>query len=192
MSILKFLKSNIRNLVFLAFAALLFFSPDAKTIVIKGLLLTGLYHADAPDSSVKDHSSAPEVIFRSQDGEVINIQKDTGTVYFINFWATWCPPCRAEMPSINALSSKIMNKKNVKFIMVDVDNKLNSSVKYMQKRGMNLEVYAAISSIPDVLFNGTLPTTVIIDSKGKIVFTHTGVANYDSVEMINFINTLVP
>lgn len=192
MSILKFLKSNISNLVFLAFAALLFFSPDAKTIVIKGLLLTGLYHADAPDSSVKDHSSAPEVIFRSQDGEVINIQKDTGTVYFINFWATWCPPCRAEMPSINALSSKIMNKKNVKFIMVDVDNKLNSSVKYMQKRGMNLEVYAAISSIPDVLFNGTLPTTVIIDSKGKIVFRHTGVANYDSVEMINFINTLVP
>ncbi len=192
MSILKFLKSNISNLVFLAFAALLFFSPDAKTIVIKGLLLTGLYHADAPDSSVKDHSSAPEVIFRSQDGEVINIQKDTGTVYFINFWATWCPPCRAEMPSINALSSKIMNKKNVKFIMVDVDNKLNSSVRYMQKRGMNLEVYAAISSIPDVLFNGTLPTTVIIDSKGKIVFRHTGVANYDSVEMINFINTLVP
>jgi len=192
MSILKFLKSNISNLVFLAFAALLFFSPDAKTIVIKGLLLTGLYHADAPDSSVKDHSSAPEVIFRSQDGEVINIQKDTGTVYFINFWATWCPPCRAEMPSINALSSKIMNKKNVKFIMVDVDNKMDSSEKYMQKRGMNLEVYAAISSIPDVLFNGTLPTTVIIDSKGKIVFRHTGVANYDSVEMINFINTLVP
>lgn len=192
MSILKFLKSNISNLVFLAFAALLFFSPDVKTIVIKGLLLTGLYHADAPGSSVKDHSSAPEVIFRSQDGEVINIQKDTGTVYFINFWATWCPPCRAEMPSINALSSKIMNKKNVKFIMVDVDNKLNSSVNYMQKREMNLEVYAAISSIPDVLFNGTLPTTVIIDSKGKIVFRHTGVANYDSVEMINFINTLVP
>lgn len=192
MSILKFLKSNISNLVFLAFAALLFFSPDAKTIVIKGLLLTGLYHADAPDSSVKDHSSAPEVIFRSQNGEVINIQKDTGTVYFINFWATWCPPCRAEMPSINALSSKIMNKKNVKFIMVDVDNKMDSSEKYMQKRGMNLEVYAAISSIPDVLFNGTLPTTVIIDSKGKIVFRHTGVANYDSVEMINFINMLIP
>lgn len=192
MSILKFLKSNISNLLFLAFAAFLFFSPDAKTILIKGLLLTGLYHADAPDSSLKDHSSAPEAIFRSQNGEVINIQKNTGKVYFINFWATWCPPCRAEMPSINALSSKIMNKENVKFIMVDVDNKMDSSVKYMQKRGMNLEVYTAISSIPDVLFNGTLPTTVIIDSKGKIVFRHTGVANYDSEEMINFINTLVP
>lgn len=192
MSILKFLKSNISNLIFLSVAALLFFSPDAKTILIKGLLLTGLYHADAPDSSITNHSTAPEVIFRSQDGEVINIRKDTGKVYFINFWATWCPPCRAEMPSINSLSSKIMNKENVKFIMVDVDNKMSSSVKYMQNRGMNLKVYTAISSIPDELFNGTLPTTVIIDSKGKIIFRHTGIADYDSAEMINFINTLVP
>lgn len=192
MGILKFLKSNMSSLLFLSFGALLFFSPDAKTLLIKGLLLTGLYHADAPDSSVKNHSSAPEVIFQSQNGEVINIQKDTGKVYFINFWATWCPPCRAEMPSINALSSKIADKENVKFIMVDVDNKMESSVKYMQKKGMNLEVYTAISSIPDVLFNGTLPTTVIINSKGKIVFRHTGIADYNSTEMINFINTLAP
>lgn len=191
MNLLKFLRSNISNILFFSFTAILFFSNDARTLIIKGLLLTGLYNADAPDSGKTDYSTAPEIIFRSQSGEIVNIRKDKGTVYFINFWATWCPPCRAEMPSINALSSKIMNKDKVKFILVDVDNKMDASVRFMQKRKMDLQVYNAVSSIPETLFNGTLPTTVIINSEGKIVFRHSGMADYDSPEMINFINTLI-
>ena len=191
MNLLKFFRSNISNILFFSFAAILFFSNDARTLMIKGLLLTGLYNADAPDPDKTNYSTVPEIIFRSQNGEIINIRNDKGTVYFINFWATWCPPCRAEMPSINALSSKIINKDKVKFIMVDVDNKMNESVRFMQKRKMNLQVYNAVSSIPDVLFNGTLPTTIIINSEGKIVFRHSGMADYDSPEMFNFINTLI-
>lgn len=76
--------------------------------------------------------------------------------------------------------------------MVDVDNKMDASVRFMEKRKMNLQVYNAVSAIPDTLFNGTLPTTVIINSEGKIVFRHSGMADYDSPEMINFINTLIP
>lgn len=192
MNFLKFLKSNISNILFFSFAAILFFSNDARTMVIKGLLLTGLYNVDAPDQEKANHAPAPEIVFRSQKGEIINIGRDKGTVYFINFWATWCPPCRAEMPSINALSSKITNKDKVKFVMVDVDNKMDASVRFMEKRKMNLQVYNAVSAIPDTLFNGTLPTTVIINSEGKIVFRHSGMADYDSPEMINFINTLIP
>lgn len=192
MNLLKFLRSNISNILFFSFTALLFFSNDARTVLIKGLLLTGLYNADAPDSESSDNMIAPEIIFRSQGGEVINIGRDKGKVYFINFWATWCPPCRAEMPSINALSSKITDKNKVKFVMVDVDNKMDASVRYMQKRKMNLQVYNADSPIPEILFNGTLPTTVIINSEGKIVFRHSGMADYDSQEMVNFINTLIP
>ena len=100
------------------------------------------------------------------------------------------PPCRAEMPSINSLSSKIKNKDKVNFIMVDVDNKIASSVKFMKKHSYQLKVYSSESVIPEHIFSGTLPTTVIVGPKGDIVFQHSGMADYDNAEMLNFLNAL--
>jgi thiol-disulfide isomerase/thioredoxin len=94
------------------------------------------------------------------------------------------------MPSINKLASKVENKDKISFIMVDVDNKMDTSVKYMKKNSFNLQVYASVSPIPEQIFNGILPTTVIIGPDGTIVFHHTGMANYNTTEMINLLNTL--
>ena len=74
--------------------------------------------------------------------------------------------------------------------MVDVDNKIQSSVKFMKKHSYNLKVYTSESAIPEQIFNGTLPTTAIIGPDGTIVFHHKGIADYNNKEMINFINTL--
>ena len=113
-----------------------------------------------------------------------------GKIRIINFWATWCPPCRAEMPSINSLQSKLTHKDKVNFIMVDVDNKITSSVKYMTKHNYQLKVYSTVSAIPEYIFSGTLPTTLIVGPNGDIVFQHSGMADYDTTEMLNFINTI--
>jgi len=191
MGFLKLVKTNIGNILFVLFAGIIFFSADAKTLMIKGLMSTGLYNADAPSTIVKSSKSIPDdLTFRSQDGELLNLSENKGEVYFINFWATWCPPCRAEMPSINSLYSKIKNKDKINFIMVDVDNKMSSSVKYMKKHSYELKVYSSASAIPENIFSGALPTTVIIGPKGDIVFQHSGMADYDNVEMINFLNAL--
>lgn len=193
MELLKYIKSNISNLIFIFFIAIIFFSTDARTILIRGLMLTGLFNADASAIIEKPNSNrsvTKDMTFRSEDGQLINLSENTGKVYFINFWATWCPPCRAEMPSINRLSSKIKNKDKIQFIMVDVDNKMQASVKYMKKHSYNLKVYTSESPIPEQIFNGTLPTTAIIGPDGTIVFHHTGMADYDNKEMINFLNTL--
>jgi len=193
MELLKYIRSNISNLIFIFFIAIVFFSTDAKTILIKGLMLTGLFNAEASAITEKpnlNRSLARDMIFRSEDGQLINLSENTGKVYFINFWATWCPPCRAEMPSINRLSSKIKNKDKIEFIMVDVDNKMQASVKYMKKHLYNLKVYTSESPMQEQIFNGTLPTTAIISPDGTIVFHHIGMADYDNKEMINFLNTL--
>ena len=191
MGFLRVIKSNIGNILFVLFAGIMFFSADARTLLIKGLMSTGLYNADAPSEKLKISKSVPsDLAFRSEDGELLKLSENKGEVYFINFWATWCPPCRAEMPSINSLSSKIKNKDKVNFIMVDVDNKIASSVKFMKKHSYQLKVYSSESVIPEHIFSGTLPTTVIVGPKGDIVFQHSGMADYDNAEMLNFLNAL--
>ena len=74
--------------------------------------------------------------------------------------------------------------------MVDVDNKIQSSVKFMKKHSYQLKVYSIESAIPEHIFSGTLPTTVIVGPKGDIVFQHSGMADYDNSEMLNFLNAL--
>lgn len=143
MQLLRVIKSNIGNILFVLFAGIMFFSADARTLLIKGLMSTGLYNASAPSKVLTSSKSIPsDLTFRSEDGEILKPGENKGEVYFINFWATWCPPCRAEMPSINSLSSKVKNKDRVHFIMVDVDNKIQSSVKFMKKHSYQLKVYS--------------------------------------------------
>ena len=193
MKIVQYIRSNIGNVIFIIITAIVFFNADARTLLIKGFMLTGLFNAEVSTETQKPdlNRSAPAgMTFRKENGELLNLSENKGKVYFINFWATWCPPCRAEMPSINKLASKIEKKDKISFIMVDVDNKMNESVKYMQKNSFNLQVYSSVSPIPEQIFNGTLPTTLIIGPHGNIVFHHTGMADYNTTEMINFLNTL--
>jgi thiol-disulfide isomerase/thioredoxin len=193
MKIVQYIRSNIGNVIFIIITAIVFFNTDARTLLIRGFMITGLFNAEVGTETKKSdlNKSAPTgMTFRKEDGELLNLSENKGKVYFINFWATWCPPCRAEMPSINKLASKLDNKDKISFIMVDVDNKMDTSVKYMKKNSFNLQVYASVSPIPEQIFNGTLPTTVIIGPDGTIVFHHTGMANYNTTEMINLLNTL--
>lgn len=193
MKLLNYLKANIGNLFFVLLISILFFSTDARAFLIRGLMFTGLFNAEASVETEESGSSKiipPPMIFKSENGEIINTAERNGKVYFINFWATWCPPCRAEMPSINTLASKIKNKDKVEFIMVDVDAKVKSSVAYMKTNSFNLKVYTSESGIPENIFGGSLPTTAIIGPDGTLVFHHTGMADYNNQKMIDFLNTL--
>ena len=163
MKIVQYIRSNIGNVIFIIITAIVFFNTDARTLVIRGFMITGLFNAEVSTETKKldlSRSVASGMTFRKEDGELLNLSESKEKVYFINFWATWCPPCRAEMPSINKLASKIENKDKISFIMVDVDNKMEASVKYMKKHSYNLQVYSSVSPIPEQIFNGTLPTTV--------------------------------
>lgn len=189
MRVIKFFKDNIGNIVFIIALSLLYFNADARAYLIRGLMMTGLFNAKADIEATK--TIVPDaMIFKSEDGEIINTAEKSGKIYFINFWATWCPPCRAEMPSINSLAAKLKNKDNIEFIMVDVDAQVESSKSYMKKHEFDLKVYTFESRIPENIFNGTLPTTAIIGPDGNLVFHQTGMADYDNQKMIDFLNNL--
>ena len=194
MKLLQKLKENAGTIVTLLIFAIIFFNADAKTFVINGLMKTGLYNASVPEKTITDENIKmipAGLAFTDLKGNRINLSDQKGKVVFINFWTTWCPPCRAEMPSINSLYQKTKINDKVVFLMVDADSKLQSAQKFMDKYSYELPVFAAATNIPEEIFSGSLPTTLILDKQGRIVFHHTGIARYDKPEMIEFINNLL-
>lgn len=188
------IKSNLWFIISLLLLAIVFFNVDAKTFLIRGLMRTGLYKADIKNDRVKMlNSNAWElpqgITFTDANGQKVNLSDQKGKLLFINFWATWCPPCRAEMPSINALYSKVKDNKNIEFYMVDVDSKTEAAVKFMNKKNFSLPVHALSSFLPAEIFDGNLPTTLVISPDGKVVYHHIGVADYDHPDFVEFINS---
>ena len=128
--------------------------------------------------------------FKDASGKVIDLGDLQGKVVFLNFWATWCPPCRAEMPSINKLYEQFKDDKDVVFLFVDADQDLDKAQKYMDKKAYKLPVYIADSTIPSKLFRGALPTTIVFDKAGRVSYNESGAANYASSKFIAFLEKL--
>ena len=76
------------------------------------------------------------------------------------------------------------------FISVDADGNLVAANAFMQKNGYSLPVYQSASTLPQDLYSGVLPTTLIIGTDGKLVQKHEGIANYNTKDMITFLQSL--
>jgi thiol-disulfide isomerase/thioredoxin len=199
MNIIKSIRSNIGFIVTLVLLAIITFSPKAKGLLMTGLVSTGLFNADVSDLDHREAATAfatsalpvvSSALFTSSDGITTDLAKLKGKAVFLNFWTTWCPPCIAEMPSVNRLYSKLKNNKDIVFMLADADGNLEKSTAFMKRKKFDLPVYIPAGSVPEQLFRGSLPTTVIINKRGEIVFAHEGMANYDTPEMEKFLNEL--
>src|SRR5690606_25467734 len=129
------------------------------------------------DFSVKDLS-----------GKKMNVKDLKGKVIFLNLWATWCGPCRVEMPSIQNLYNSV-DKENVVFIMLSLDQEDQHSKieKFITDKDFTFPVYQPASPLPKLLRVNTIPTTFIIGADGKVKSKKTGMANYDTEEMRGFL-----
>lgn len=186
---MKFIKKNIFNVLFITLLAVILFVPDAKAFFLKGLMEIGFYSPKVERTKVETVNLSG-VKFSNAQGNVIDLGELKGKIVFLNFWATWCPPCRAEMPSINKLYKQFQNDQNVVFIFADADNNLVKSGKFMLDRKFELPVYKTESNVPEQIFAGSLPTTIIFDKQGRIAFKHEGIANYADKKFTEFLNKL--
>ncbi|WP_423146052.1 TlpA family protein disulfide reductase [Rubrolithibacter danxiaensis] len=194
---MNLLKSNLGFIISLVLIAVVAFNPEVKAVVLQGLIRTGLFQPSVQplksgsSASEKNTYSVPSIYFKGTDGKTIDLAALKGKVVFLNFWAKWCPPCRAEMPAINSLYNKFKNNSRVVFILVDADGNLEKSGAFMKKKNYSLPVYISASNVPEQLFSGSLPTTHILNKKAELVFSHEGMADYDSPEMVKFIEGLL-
>jgi thiol-disulfide isomerase/thioredoxin len=110
-------------------------------------------------------------------GNEINFEDLHGSVVFLNFWATWCPPCIAEMPSLNELYTDYNNK--VRFVLVS-NEKVSTVRKFMEKNNYDLNSYVPLSYYPENFKVRSIPRTFLIDKDGRIVIDKNGAANWNS------------
>lgn len=186
--------SNVLTLLMLTFILAMIINPNVKAFVIQNLMKVGLFQPNVPTSRQAEelHNIAPEgITFRDSKGETISLAELRGKVVFLNFWATWCPPCIAEMPSINNLKQKYNTNKEIVFMMIDADGDFQKSLSFMRKHNYDLPVYSSITQIPESIFKSSLPTTVILDKHGRLVFKHEGSADYESPKIKKFIDGLL-
>lgn len=187
-------KGNIINVLLIGVFLVLVFVPSAKALMIRGLMEIGLFKPGLTNAAV---ISAPvksidlsEIKFKDASGKTVDLKSLKGKVIFLNFWATWCPPCLAEMPAINKLYERFKADKNVIFLLVDADGDFVKAHKYMDRKKFKLPVYQVASNIPKEIYKGSLPTTVVFDKHGRVVYNEIGAANYGSEKFINFIKGL--
>jgi thiol-disulfide isomerase/thioredoxin len=186
---MKFIRKNILNALFIIILLIIVFVPDAKAFFIKGLMEIGFYRpkVEIPKENIAGLNG---IQFKDAKGKLVDLGDLKGKVIFLNFWATWCPPCRAEMPSINKLYNQFKGDKNIVFIFADADGDFAKSNEFMTSRKYEMPVYKVESDIPEQIFTGSLPTTVIFDKQGRLSFKHEGVANYANQKIIDFLNKL--
>jgi thiol-disulfide isomerase/thioredoxin len=135
--------SNVSAVIMAVFVIALFFSPELKGGVIRGLMYIGLFKPEIPANIGNDSKrlSTEDAAFRDQNGVLVRLSDLRGKVVFLNFWATWCPPCIAEMPSIDKLHMKYKGQNDIVFLLVDVDGKIESSKEFMKKHKFGMSVY---------------------------------------------------
>lgn len=128
--------------------------------------------------------------FTSPEGSIIDLEAYRGKTIFINLWATWCPPCRAEMPHISEMYKKVKDSENLAFLMIALDKDFEKSKKLVNDKGWSFPIVHASHGLNNSLQSQSIPTTIVINPQGKIVFYQEGMSNFDTEEFRGFLRGL--
>lgn len=141
---------------------------------------------------VVKNKKAPNFCLKDLNGKMIELKSFNGNVIFLTFWATWCGPCKKEMPSFEALYQKFKNK-NFSFFAISVDyENPNSVAEFIRKHGYSFPVLVDPKNNTIDLFEiRGIPTTIIIDKKGMIIGRAVGQRDWSKPEVISLINFLI-
>jgi thiol-disulfide isomerase/thioredoxin len=134
----------------------------------------GLYSAD---KQIEVEEQDYQWVLRNADGEAVYLDAYKGKVVFLNFWATWCPPCVAELPEIEKAYEK--HGDQVVFLLVSGEDP-EKVLSFQEKYGYDLPVYFPATAVPEIFESPSIPTTFIISPEGKIVSKKKGAVNWDS------------
>lgn len=163
-------------------------------IVLRVLSASGVIEGILPKPKLQQAEVGPEVdldwTVQSIEGDTYPLEAAAGNVLFINFWATWCPPCRAEMPSIQRLYDEL-NGEKIRFFIVSNED-YRTVTNYVYGNNFTFPAYTMDSNPPVELHTQGIPATFIIDPKGHLVYSHVGAAKWDDPAVIAFLRDLMP
>ncbi|MCM5663903.1 TlpA family protein disulfide reductase [Galbibacter mesophilus] len=172
---MKITKSQISNLIFLALIAVLLFTPIGTQIKVYINRVFAFSPTIEKEGDTKVLDTYQWKLW-SLDGNAFNFEETKGKVVLVNFWATWCPPCIAEMPSLQKLYNNYKNE--VVFIFISNEEK-ETIKKFLNKNDYSFPVYHSSQS-PEALEHISIPATYLIDANGNILIDEKGAADWYS------------
>jgi len=113
----------------------------------------------------------------------VEFSRFKGKTVFLNIWATWCPPCVGEMPSIARLAENPRLKgKNIEFVCVSTDDSTDTVVQFIRDKNWPMTVLRS-QSLPPVFQTEGIPATYIISPAGRIAVAEVGARDWDTAEV---------
>ena len=163
------------------------------TIVIFFLLISNIVNAviETPFKNIivsEQPIEYKDIIFKDYDGNTVNLRDQKGEVYFLNFWATWCLPCKEEMPYLD----KLQNVNGIKIFPINIEKnrEIETKIFFKNLEIKNLTTYFDIENNLVNLFRlRGIPTTIILNEDKKEIARVIGVANLLDKKFIDWINS---
>ena len=164
-----------KKLIYFIFFVLLSFKLNAKT--------------NPPFSNIVEHDQPKnykEIIFEDFEGNTINLKEYKSKIYILNFWATWCAPCKKEMPSLD----KLHKNDNIEVFAINVEKKnKNKTKKFFKDLDIeNLSIYfdTELELTKSLSLRG-LPTTIILNQDKKEVARIIGEVDFNDFSLLNWL-----
>ena len=164
-----------KKLIYFIFFVLLSFKLNAKT--------------NPPFSNIIEHDQPKdykEIIFEDFEGNTINLKEYKSKIYILNFWATWCAPCKKEMPSLD----KLHKNDNIEVFAINVEKKnKNKTKKFFKDLDIkNLSIYfdSELELTKSLSLRG-LPTSIILNQDKKEVARIIGEVDFNDFSLLNWL-----
>ena len=167
-----------------------------KILSLSTILLSAVITSCTPtDNKVENETSAnlapttgnataavqqmPAFTLMDVSGKTIDLKSFAGKKVFVNLWATWCPPCRREMPSIEKLAQSVDTGK-VAFVMLSLDDEFAKAKQFVKKQKLDLPIYYPAESLPELFNVQGIPSTFIFDEQSILMQRIDGGDDYDT------------
>ena len=137
-------------------------------------LLFSVFAATSLASSGLEGQTAPDFALKSSTGENMCLSEYRGDVVMVNFWATWCGPCRQEMPLLDELYQRY-SRVGFNLLGVNIDDDSRRAMQMIEELGVNFPVlFDASKKVSELYDVDAMPVTVIIDREGTVRYVHQG------------------
>jgi thiol-disulfide isomerase/thioredoxin len=159
----------------------------------RAMLQTGAMDFDPGISDNRNETFDYDFTVKNLDGKPVDFNQFKGKVVFLNLWATWCGPCRAEMASIHSLYNAVKDNDKIVFVMLSLDraDQQGKVVSYINDKAFTFPVYMVSGNVNAQLEQvSSIPTTFVLSPDGKIASKRVGTANYDTDKFKQFLKEL--
>lgn len=178
------MKKNIVYIVIIAVIAVIAFIPG-----VRDTLKEQFFPIATIEKAVHISSEDYDVDLKGINTASTNLKNFKGKPVFLNFWGTWCPPCRKEWPSIQRLYDR--RKGHVDFVLIAMQDEEEKVRAFLKENNYTVPVYIAQSPISEKLLPKAFPTTFLLDQNGRIIIKEDAATNWDAESIHQFIDNIV-